>query len=124
MRKGYRTTIQSLQQDIALEEEMLETLQGLLERTEDGPAREALSKVETRGKKNIAKLKQILEDLERDDYEVKLVCFVCNWWISFGTNPADGDEGFCEECKLWFRLKEVDGEFRVEKIGPKRNPAP
>lgn len=123
MRKGYKTTIELLQQDIALEDEMLGLLRGLLEGTEDGATREALSKIEQREKKNIAKLKKILEDLERNDYEVKLICFVCNWWISFGATPADGDEGFCEECKLWFRLREVNGDFRVEKIGPKRNPA-
>lgn len=120
MKRGYASTIRLVKEDLAFEEEILGRILSLSEKVGNGSAQEALNKLEGRSRKNIDKLTQILGDLEREDYEVKLVCYVCNWWISFGTDPKDGDEGFCEECKLWFRLREVDGNFTVEKIGPRR----
>jgi len=120
MRRGYITTTGLLKEDIAFEKEILERIVTLSSKIEEESAKENLTKLEERSRKNIQKLSQILEDLERNDYEVKLVCYVCNWWISYGTDPKDGDDGFCEECKLWFRLREVDGDFKVEKIGPTR----
>lgn len=119
MKKGYRTTIELLERDLAFEREMLEDIQEVLKGAPDGSLKDNLLKMEKQGQRNINKLEEILDNLKKDDYQVKLICPLCNYWISYGTNPSDGDEALCEKCNLWFRVKELEGDFQLEQVGRK-----
>lgn len=121
MKRGYESTIRFLKEDLAFEKDILAQLQELSQKVDQGnPLKGTLLKLGEQAQKNINRLSNFLEELEKDDYQIKLVCPICNWWIPFGTNPADGNEALCEECNLWFRIREVEGDFHLEKIGIKK----
>jgi uncharacterized protein YbaR (Trm112 family) len=115
MKRGYKSTISLLEEDLAVEKEILAKLQELTPFLEG----KNFLKLQEQAQKNIDRLSHFLEALKKDDYQIRLICPICNWWIPFGTNPQDGDEALCEECNLWFRIKEVEGDFVLEKIGIK-----
>jgi hypothetical protein len=120
MKRGYQSTIKFLEEDLNFEKEILTRLQPLTQRADRTDHLEkTLSKLQGQAQKNIDRLGNFLEGLTKDDYQIKLKCPICNWWIPFGTNPSDGDEALCEECNLWFRIRDVDGDFQLEKIGIK-----
>lgn len=120
MKRGYTSTIRFLEEDLAFEKEILAQVQELSQRAHRAnPLEGTLLKLQEQAQKNINRLGNFLEELKKDDYQIKLHCPICNWWIPFGTNPADGVEALCEECNLWFRIREVEGDFQLEKIGIK-----
>jgi hypothetical protein len=121
MKRGYKSTIKFLEEDLAFEKGFLAQLQELSQSVaQANPLESTLLRLGGQAQKNINRLSNFREELKKDDYQIKLACPICNWWIPFGTDPGDGDEALCEECNLWFRIREVEGDFQLEKIGIKR----
>jgi hypothetical protein len=116
MKKGYRSTEESLARDRDLEEDLAVKLEELASGLTDPELEELLRDIARRCRKNGEKISQMLQALSLPDYEVALKCPICGWAIPFGTDPVAGTEVQCKMCRVWFKLIEKEGDYLLEKM--------
>jgi rubrerythrin len=114
--QGYKTTLEFLLDDIALEEEAVRAYSEYASKSPDKDVRATFEKLIAAERAHADALKRLVKEIEEDRHQVILYCPFCGWEMNFGEMPSLGNEQVCPVCCRKYALVEGDGDYKLKQV--------
>jgi rubrerythrin len=115
--KGFKTVLGHLKEDLDRERAAVKTYREFANASSSEEARSMFLEFARAEQGHANGLLKLITDIEGGEHEVVFYCPVCGWEVNFGKNPGPGKEVRCRMCGAIFSLKEVDGDYQLQRMG-------